>query len=483
MNDTVEQLEERAMSLLSNLRDLENNYGDDPANMPAGQRTRHENLLRGLKAIEADIKTRELAEERNLSMRDYAITHPEAREAGSGPDGFTPTRSRSNPWAGLGDGILRESVAGYVTRSLDAIELVAGIPSQNREMLTEMITSDHTGRSALFVTAASDPEYRHAFEAILKDPVRGHLMWSDSERESYTRVEQMRAALSLNDNSAGYLVPLTLDATAMIQNAGSTNPFRRICRVETTATEDWNGSKSAGVTAEWLVEAGVAADASPTFTRATIKPHKLSAYVYGSYEVLMDTNLVDQLPRLLADSFDNAEAAAFATGAGDGSNQPWGLVTRVAAVTTSRVAATTASSFGLPDIYKVHNALTARSRSSQSSGWVANNTIINLIRQMDTAGSAAFWTDLNGATPATLLGAPIYESSAMSAAVTTGSNVLVAGDFKELCIVDRIGTTLVHINSVADTSSGRPTGQAGWLAFKRVGGDVLNSDAFRVLQL
>jgi predicted phage gp36 major capsid-like protein len=29
----------------------------------------------------------------------------------------------------------------------------------------------------------------------------------------------------------------------------------------------------------------------------------------------------------------------------------------------------------------------------------------------------------------------------------------------------------------------RPTGQAGWLAFKRTWGGVLNADAFRVLTL
>jgi HK97 family phage major capsid protein len=478
---TIEELTERGVSLAEQIADLEERYGSDADLWPAGVRTRHENLHRGLKATDTDLRALEAAGQRNETLRQYAISHPEVRESGFG--GGTPTRSRANPWRGLGDNLLGESPAGYAQRALDAIELLPGIPTSNRAMLTEMVDQDPTARSAMFVTAASDPAYLNAFRAVLKDPVRGHLMWSDAERESYARVEHMRAALSLTDGNGGYLVPLTLDATAMIQNAGSTNPFRRIARIETTATDDWNGAKTAGVTAEWLAEGATAADASPTFTRATIKPHKLSAYVFGSYEILQDSNFVDQLPRLLADSFSNAEAAAFATGAGDGSNQPWGVVTRVAAVTTSRVAATTASAFGLPDIYKVHNALTARSRTSSSAAWVANNTIINLIRQMDTSGSAAFWTDLNGATPATLLGAPIYEASAMSAAVTTGSNVLLAGAFEELAIVDRIGTTLVYLNSIADTSSGRPTGSAGWFAFKRVGADVLNADSFRCLQL
>jgi predicted phage gp36 major capsid-like protein len=36
---------------------------------------------------------------------------------------------------------------------------------------------------------------------------------------------------------------------------------------------------------------------------------------------------------------------------------------------------------------------------------------------------------------------------------------------------------------VKGITNGRPTGQAGWAAFWRVGGDVVDPDAFRLLQL
>jgi predicted phage gp36 major capsid-like protein len=36
---------------------------------------------------------------------------------------------------------------------------------------------------------------------------------------------------------------------------------------------------------------------------------------------------------------------------------------------------------------------------------------------------------------------------------------------------------------VKSTGSNRPTGQAGWFAFWRVGSDVVDPDAFRLLQL
>ena len=96
------------------------------------------------------------------------------------------------------------------------------------------------------------------------------------------------------------------------------------------------------------------------------------------------------------------------------------------------------------DVYAVHNALTARSRTSPTSAWIANNTILNIIRQMsaDAAGSN-FWANLGDSTPSQLLGMPVYEASAMTAVVTTGSSILLAGAFEDYAIVDRLGTTVV----------------------------------------
>jgi len=71
----------------------------------------------------------------------------------------------------------------------------------------------------------------------------------------------------------------------------------------------------------------------------------------------------------------------------------------------------------------------------------------------------------------------------MTSTVTTGSNILLAGDFSQYLIFDRIGTTMEYVPNIFDTTSGRPTGQRGWLAHWRVGADVLVPNAFRVLKL
>jgi predicted phage gp36 major capsid-like protein len=69
----------------------------------------------------------------------------------------------------------------------------------------------------------------------------------------------------------------------------------------------------------------------------------------------------------------------------------------------------------------------------------------------------------------------------MVAAVSTGSNIVLAGNFRDYIIVDRLGTQLLY-QPMLMGGSNRPVGQAGWFAFFRVGADVDNADSFRLLQ-
>ena len=81
-----------------------------------------------------------------------------------------------------------------------------------------------------------------------------------------------------------------------------------------------------------------------------------------------------------------------------------------------------------------------------------------------------------------LLGLPTYKSVHMDSTITTGSEVLVVGDFSNYLIYDRIGVSLEYVQNVVD-GSGIPTLQRGWVAHWRTGADVLNVDAFRTLRL
>lgn len=268
-----------------------------------------------------------------------------------------------------------------------------------------------------------------------------------------------------------------LDPTIILTNTGSANPWRRISNVKQTTSNTWNGVTSAGVNAAWLTEGTVTTDNTPTVGNVQITPQKAAAWVFGSYEVLEDTDFGQQLPRLLADAKDRLEEAAFATGAGSG-GVPQGVITGATTVVTT--ATTLVIAVG--DIYAVQGALPPRFRNAPGCAWVGNVAIINKFRQLDTAGGASFWTNLGKGQPETLLGAPIYESTTMGGVTTSGALEAVMGDFGQFIVVDRVGVSLIYEPLVKNAAAALPTGQAGWFMFWRTGSQVAVPNAFRVMK-
>jgi len=294
--------------------------------------------------------------------------------------------------------------------------------------------------------------------------------------------ELLRTAMSLTAGNGGVLVPHFLDPTIIITNSGVYGgTIRSISTVKTIAVKQWEGVTSAGITANWTGEATATSDASPTFTSPSIVAKKADAWLTGSYEVLEDTGFSNELGRLLGDAKTRLEEAAFATG-NTGATIPRGVVAAVAAVTASIVTSATTGAFVVGDVHNLSNAVNPR--QEQNLGWLAHKGIYSKVRQFDTSGGGGFWANLGVGQPALLLGAPALKSASMTSVVGNGTNILLAGDFSQYYIIDRIGMSVIYDPLVKTTASGAaPTGQAGWYAHWRVGADVVNADAFRLLQL
>ena len=197
--------------------------------------------------------------------------------------------------------------------------------------------------------------------------------------------------------------------------------------------------------------------------------------MFGSYEVLEDTDFGQQLPALLADAKDRLEEAAFATGAGAG-GVPQGVVNGA----TVQVVTGVNGVLSVADIYALQAALPPRFRNAPGAAWAANVAIINKIRQLDTAGGSSFWTNLGKGQPETLLGAPIYESTTMAGVTSSGAKEAVFGDVGQFIVVDRVGVSLIY-EPLVKSAGALPTGQAGWFMFWRVSSQVAIPAAFRVM--
>ncbi len=411
---------------------------------------------------------------------DKLNKHDEIREAAKDPRRVisystgSNTTSRSGPFGSQRDGAAR--VVDEAFRSGD-------LPDHAAETVTKLLDEGREADQSLaarWATAVGDPAYRDAFVKLMADPDKGHLMWNARELAAYQTANEVRTAMSLTDGNGGHLVPLTLDPSVLITSAGSINPMRQVARQVKTMTDTWKGVTSAGVTAEWLAEGVEAADAGPTLAGPEIPTFKGSAFVPYSYEVDMDArNFLPEIAKLLTDGYEQLLATAFVTG--NGTTAPKGFVTALDG-TASEVAPTTVETFAAADLYKLIEAVPARFRAN--AAWQANLSILNLIDQFETTNGSKKFPELENNR---LLRKPVYENSNMdgsfSAAATADNFLLAVGDWAQsYVIVDRIGSTIELIPNLVGTNR-RPTGQRGAFLWGRVGGDAVNINGLRLLNV
>lgn len=368
--------------------------------------------------------------------------------------------------------------------ALRAIGAATDVPDAGRERATRLVETDRTGMAARWALAAANPDYERAWGSLLVDPERGHLSWNDAERRAWSEAQAVHRAMSVGTTTAGgFMVPFTLDPAIVLTSAGAAgNPVRELARKVTTVTNSWNGVTSAGVTASWDGEGVEVSDDTPTLAQPSIPVFKMAIFVPFSIEAEQDVpNLIQELRTIMLDERDVAEASAFTTG--NGTTQPQGFVTALDG-TASEVAPTTAETYAVADIYKTLEALPARHRAN--AVWQASLPAINLTRQFDTGGGANLIAQLGEASPPTLVGKRLVENSFMDGTIdpaATADNFLLAvGNWSRYVVVDRVGATAEIVPHLFG-ASGRPTGQRGLYFYCRVGGEVVDINAFRMLNI
>jgi HK97 family phage major capsid protein len=402
------------------------------------------------------------------------------RDAIMEPDSIEDCRFR-NPWDlsevrtyGRDRG---ETNAEYRARALSAVEKIKGTSDDVRQAMTKIIEGyDEDGKLARQCLLTSSPAYTRAWAKLATN--RQHLL----SGEEQSAISEARA-MSLTDSAGGYLVPFQLDPTVIITSAGSRNDIRQFARTVIATGDVWNGVSSGAVSWSWDAEGAEVSDDTTTFAQPTVAVHKAAGFVPITIEALQDeANVTAEVAKLLAFGKDSLEAAAFITGTGSG--QPYGIVTALDG-TSAEISPATAETFALADVYGTYDALPARHRGAAS--WLANNLIYSKIRQFDTAGGAGLWTTLGNGTPPQLLGRPNGEAEAMdgsiNAAATADNFVLAFGDFSNYVIADRIGMSVEFIPHLFHTSNNRPSGSRGWYAHYRVGANVVDPGAFKLLNI
>jgi HK97 family phage major capsid protein len=403
---------------------------------------------------------------------------------------------RSNPWRDSDGGPITyrtDGTQGLISRCQTALEgLEPTLTHDGAEKLAKVLAEqdgwpgmvvkrsrDERAEAAQLFLALSNPHYHEAFRMAVRYPFEfaaggvGFETLTPEQREAWRDVrtnEAVRASFAESSGAVGaFALPLQLDDTMILTNAGAASAFRRLSRTVVGTSNTWNGVTSAGVTASWVAEASPVSDATPSIGQLVITPYQEAAWITGSLEVLADTNLDEQVPSLIQDARTRLEATAFTTGSGSG--QPFGVITRAASdATTGALAAS--------HIYALLAALGPRFRVYDSArpAFMANVANINVARQIPAFTGANFSiVNDNGATPR-MLGLDFVEASAMSAVNTAGAKNLLIGDMSQYVIVDRLPTVVIFEPLVFNATP-LPIGQKGWLYYARVGADITTAGA------
>lgn len=343
---------------------------------------------------------------------------------------------------------------------------------------------DHLVRSNMDIArrlvVTEHPDYKSAWHKVLMDPQGDHYL-TDAERAALRRYYEYRAQSSTS-GAGGLAVPILIDPSVILTNQESDNPFLRLCTVIDVNTNVWKGVNAAGMTWSFDTEASAVSDDAITITQPVVGIYMARGFIPYSYEIGEDwPGFQSEMARVLAAGYDELLLSEFTTGAGTGG--PTGVITAADASTGVEVASTTDGQFGQEDIYKVWKALPQKYRRNAS--WMMSVDVMNRVRAFGTADAwHAQTVQLPVGAIDALFGKPVYENDHFPdfSSTTGASNRLMLGDFSCYTIARRRGMEVELVPQIFDVTDNRPTGQRGWFATARIGGNFNNLAGVRLLQ-
>jgi HK97 family phage major capsid protein len=305
----------------------------------------------------------------------------------------------------------------------------------------------------------------------------------------------IRADMSVGSESGGgYLVSPERSA-AIKMRIFETSPMRQLASVIQINSDAWEQPLSVSdlTAGGWVTEqASRTETASPLVGIQKIEVHEQYAEPHATQKILDDgdINIAQFIENKIADKFSRDENAAFVSGSGinrprgfldyssaavttDDSSRAWGVLQYVPTGVAGGFA--TDGSADDPDVL-IDLQHTLKPAYRANATWLMNRATAARVRKMKDADGKYLWSDsLIAGQPATLLGSPVALGEDMPS-VASGTYSIAYGDFRQgYLIVDRLGMTVLR----------DPFTQHGVVKFyarKRVGGDVVDFDAVKLLK-
>ncbi len=315
---------------------------------------------------------------------------------------------------------------------------------------------------------AAHSEYKQAFHNYLRKGMDAGLEMFQSKTLSVG-----------SDPDGGYLVTPTL-AQQVISIIRESSPIRQLATVENISTDtldiiDDHDQAAAG----WTTETGsVSETTSPQVGKRSIPVFEMYAQPKATQKLVDDSaiDIENWLATKVADIFSRTEATAFVSGTG--ASQPRGILTYAAGTSwgqIEQVNSGTSATVTADGLIKVFYAL--HETYMKNATFLMNRATVQSVRLLkDTTNQYIWQPGLAAGSPDTLMGVPVKMATDMPVAAS-GSLSVAVGDFKQAyVVVDRIG-----IRMLRDPFTAKPF--VYFYTTKRVGGDVVNFEAIKLLKL
>jgi HK97 family phage major capsid protein len=217
---------------------------------------------------------------------------------------------------------------------------------------------------------------------------------------------------------------------------------------------------------------------SPKINKKNISLHEIYAQPKVTQKLIDDSkiDISKWLSERLAEKFMSAESSSFING--DGNNKPRGILTYGDGKGNDKIEqlSTTSKEGGIDadSIIELYYSLDVQ--YSGKASFLMHRDMLQQIRLLKSNATGQYlWApSLEFEAPDTLLGAPVYESMPIP---KKGALSIALADFKSAyMIVDRAG-----INMMRDPYTEKPF--VKFYTTKRVGGDIINTNAIKLLRL
>lgn len=286
----------------------------------------------------------------------------------------------------------------------------------------------------------------------------------------------------------GYAVPREIDAM-IASRLKNISPIRSIAQVVQTGTAGYRKLvTTSGTASGWVSEvAGRPETDSPNFAEIAPPTGELYANPAASQAMLDDAafDIETWLAEEIAMEFARSEGGAFVNGTG--TDQPEGFLTAPATDeddatrafgTLQFVASGDALGFDTsPELKLIDLVHSLKAGHRQGASWVMNSATLAEVRKLKAADGSFLWQPgMMDGQPNRLLGYPVVEAEDMPD-IAADAFPIAFGNFRAgYLIAERSATSILR-----DPFTNKPF--VHFYATKRIGGQVLDSDAIKLMQI